>query len=92
MTVVRHWDPHATVITVDGSFDADAARSLQHFVNDVAEGSPLTLDFREVRLFHDSAIASLAEALSNHPAARLVGLSQHQYRLLQYVDPTAPAP
>jgi anti-anti-sigma regulatory factor len=89
MTVARHWDPDATVISVDGAFDADAARCLEHFVNDVEAGSPLTLDFREVRLFHDFAIGSLAAALSHHPDAHLVGLSEHQYRLLRYVDAAA---
>ena len=84
MTIARHDELAETVITVEGAFDIDAADRLQDLVQGVAEGAPLTLDFREVRLFHDSAIASLAAALSSHPEARLVGLSLHQFRLLRY--------
>jgi hypothetical protein len=84
MSVVRRTAPAETVITVAGAFDRDAATRLEALVNEVALEALLTLDFREVRLFHDSAVASLAHALSSHPNARLVGLSQHHYRLLRY--------
>jgi anti-anti-sigma regulatory factor len=92
MTVERHTAYAHTVITIDGAFDRAAASYLQELVSGVAAETPLTLDFREVRLFHDSAIAPLAAAISSHPDARLVGLSQHQYRLLQYVADVALGP
>jgi len=81
-----------TVIRVDGAFDVDAACRLQALVAEVGAGCPLTLDFREVRLFHDSAICSLAAALSSHPDTRVVGLSLHHYRLLRYFREQGAAP
>ncbi|HET7753445.1 MAG TPA: hypothetical protein VFK85_06005 [Anaeromyxobacteraceae bacterium] len=94
MSIERHSQPSSTEILVDGVFDRVTASRLQALVGDVDPGSLLTLDFREVRLFHDSAIASLAAALSAHPGARLVGLSEHHYRLLRYVasPSTTPTP
>jgi hypothetical protein len=90
MAITQLDAPAGTVIRLDGAFDRAAAARLQALVDDVAESAALTLDFREVRLFHDSAITSLADALARHPDARLVGLSEHQYRLLRYVnDPSA---
>jgi hypothetical protein len=83
--ITRVSEPAETVIRLDGAFDCAAAKRLESLVDDVATGVPLTLDFREVRLFHDSAIVWLAAALSRHPGAHLVGLSQHHYRLLRYV-------
>lgn len=86
MPITQLSAPAGTVIRLEGAFDCAAATRLHALVDDVADGAKLTLDFREVRLFHDSAIASLADALARHPDARLVGLSQHQYRLLRYVN------
>lgn len=86
MPTVQQLTPPGTVIRLEGAFDCAAARRLHALVDGVPEGATLTLDFREVRLFHDSAIASLADALARHPQAQLVGLSQHQYRLLRYVN------
>lgn len=92
MTIVRHEAPTEIVIEIDGAFDMDTASCLFELVEGL-DRMPLTLDFREVRLFHDSAISSLAEALSRHPEARVVGLSQHQFRLLRYLTPAhTPSP
>lgn len=85
MTIERHAAAAGTIITIDGAFDSAAGSYLEHLVSGVGASAPLTLDFREVRLFHDSAIAALAAALSSRPDARLVGLSEHHYRLLAYV-------
>lgn len=89
MTIARHDAPTEIVIEIDGAFDMDAASCLFELVEGLGR-TPLTLDFREVRLFHDSAISGLAEALSRHPEARVVGLSQHQFRLMRYVAPAHP--
>lgn len=87
MTVARREAANgSTVITIEGAFDNDAACRLQAIVREVAPDALLTLDFRDVRLFHDCAISALAAAISEHRKVRFVGLSEHHYRLLRYVS------
>ena len=93
MAIERRGSPNM-VISVDGAFDNEAAAHLKALVLELDAGASVTVDFRAVRLFHDCAIEALAEALARHPTARLVGLSEHHYRLLRYFrsDTTSASP
>ena len=73
-----------TVVEVRGSFDPAEADRLHRLLLELEPRGPVTLDFRAVRLFHDSAVARLARELgdANRPVA-VLGLTEHHHRLLR---------
>ncbi len=86
MTIAARAGTSGTVFEVSGSFDPEEVGRLHELLIGLGPETPVTLDFREVRLFHDSAIAPLAQEIgaANRPVL-LFGLSEHHHRLLRYV-------
>jgi anti-anti-sigma regulatory factor len=82
-----------TEVVLHGSFDASEERRLHELLADLAPCGPVRVDFHEVRLFDDYAVAQLARDLSAAyaPNVSLVGLSEHHHRLLRYMG-THPGP
>jgi len=75
----------AVVLGLEGTFDAAEAWRLHDTLVQLAPGTRVSLDFREVRAFHDFAIALLAQDLLAHRGRiQAAGLCQHQRRLLKY--------
>ncbi len=76
-----------TVVVVHGTFDASDARRLHDVLAELAPSSRVRVDFHEVRLFDDSAVARLSRDLTGPYGANveLVGLSEHHHRLLRYM-------
>lgn len=79
-----------------GTFDARAAREALETIQQYVGGGTVLLDFREVVVLHDCALALLAAGLSRLPGVRIEtrGLLSHSTRLLQYlsIDPCTLAP
>jgi CheY-like chemotaxis protein len=74
------------VVRVAGSFDASDADQLWSLTSALDAGGPVTIDFHEVRSAGDLAIARLATGLLEHShQVSIVGLSEHQHRLLRYI-------
>ena len=73
------------VIEREGTFDIRAAREVARAL----AGAPhfeVCLDLSQVRVFHDFGLAVLAESLvGRSPRVRVLGLNQHQVRLLRYL-------
>ncbi len=73
------------VIEPEGTFDIPAAQEVARAL----AGAPhfeVRLDLSHVRVFHDFGLAVLARALAGRsPRVRVVGLNQHQVRLLRYL-------
>jgi anti-anti-sigma regulatory factor len=82
-----------TELVLHGSFDAGEAHRLHALLSDLAPGGPVRVDFHEVRLFDDFAIALLSRDLSTAFASNisLVGLSEHHHRLLRYMGSPPPS-
>ncbi len=73
------------VIRLTNAFDGLAARHLEAMLARLEPGVRLRVDLTQVREFHDFGIAVLAQALTRCKAqVTLLGLSQHQVRLLRY--------
>jgi anti-anti-sigma regulatory factor len=91
MSIDRRQQRGETVLQLHGSFDAQDARELHEVLQAVDRDAHVTVDFREVRLFHDYAVAMLARDVSRAPNVALLGLSEHHHRLLRYlgIDPAA---
>ncbi len=88
MTVEARTQRGETIVTLRGCFDADALHALHDVLAELRRAGHVTLDFREVRLFHDSAVAMLARELDwIHPVS-IVGLSEHHHRLMRYMRPS----
>jgi hypothetical protein len=88
-----------TVVALEGHFGTAEADRLHAALQQLAPDRPLTIDFRAVRVFHDSAVVRIATDLaSGHGMhVNVLGLSEHHWRLLRYfgLDPLAasePAP
>ena len=78
-------DSDVVVLRLAGTFDAAEAWRVHDALGDFPPGTRVSLDFREVRVFHDFAIALLArELLARHGRVTAVGLCQHQRRILKY--------
>ncbi len=74
------------MLALNGSFGPAEEERLQAMLRTFDPERPITIDFREVRLFHDLAVARLARdigELNRHVS--LVGLSEHHHRLLRYI-------
>lgn len=73
------------VIHREGTFDIPAAQEVARAL----AGAPhfeVCLDLSRVREFHDFGLALLAQALAGRsPPVRVLGLRQHQLRLLRYL-------
>ena len=68
-----------------GTFDAAEAWRLHEMLAQLSPGTRVSLDFREVRAFHDFAIALLAQdILALRGRIQANGLCQHQRRILKY--------
>jgi STAS domain len=74
------------VVALDGAFDRAAADRLHEMLLEL-EPRPVTVDFRRVRVFEDSAVARLAGETSRGQQVALIGLSLHHWRLLRYLEP-----
>ncbi len=90
MTITAQIGSTGTVLALEGSFDLDGAERLHDALRQIDAGRSITVDFHEVRLFHDLAVARLARELNdlNDAGGRrltLLGLSEHHHRLLRYV-------
>ncbi|HEU4383285.1 MAG TPA: STAS domain-containing protein [Anaeromyxobacteraceae bacterium] len=86
MRTVRS-DAAAVVLSLEGTFDAPEARRVHDALSTLPEDARVSLDFREVRAFDDSAMALLARDLlaARSGRVRAAGLSHHQRRLLKYL-------
>jgi anti-anti-sigma regulatory factor len=71
------------LVVLRGTFDTNAVEKLHETLLGIDPHSHLTLDFREVRLFHDTAVARLAKELAGRRVT-LLGLSDHHHRLMRY--------
>ena len=80
------------VIGITGTFDPADVGELRTLARSLCSACSVVLDFHEVDVLDDCAIAKLA--LELHREIRgsvvLVGLSEHHHRLLQYVGEEAP--
>jgi hypothetical protein len=78
--------PGEVVLRLEGVFDVPAARRVERMLERAKAGDAVRLDLTHVREFHDFGIAILAQALKHGGAVRvaLLGLRQHQFRLLRY--------
>ena len=73
------------VLCLQGTFDAAEAWRVHDALGQFPPETRVSLDFREVRAFHDFAIALLArDLLTRHGRVEANGLCQHQRRLLKY--------
>lgn len=74
-------------LRVQGVFDEDEARHLAEVLSRVAPRQRVRVHFHHVRHFHDHVVAMLAHELSASYGRNieLVGLSQHQHRMLRYM-------
>ncbi len=81
MTVqVRH-ESKETVLVLKGTFDAAEADSLHGVLHDVPRERPVAIDFHEVRLFKDFAVARLVQEIADRSGhVTLLGLSEHHHR------------
>jgi hypothetical protein len=73
------------VLGIEGTFDAAEAWRVHDMLAQLAPGTRVSLDFREVRACHDFAIALLAQdILALRGRIEANGLCQHQRRILKY--------
>jgi len=74
------------LLRLDGVFDVPAARRVEKLLEKAKAGETVRLDLTHVREFHDFGIAVLAQALKHGKTCKvaLLGLRQHQLRMLRY--------
>jgi hypothetical protein len=76
----------SVTVEVGPSFAPEDAARIHDLIEHSAPGTPVEIDFRQVRECHDSALALLARDLVVGRARVAVrGMSQHQQRLLGYL-------
>ena len=74
------------VLCLEGTFDEAQAWRVRDALSQLAPETRVSLDFREVRAFHDFAIFLLARDLQTRQGrVQANGLCQHQRRLLKYL-------
>ena len=73
------------VIRIDGTFDPQAALRLSGRLGEVPAGAELILDFSRARELQDRGLAAMAGPLAGRHPLHVLGLSQHQRRLLRYL-------
>jgi anti-anti-sigma regulatory factor len=72
-------------VSLQGTFDATEAWRLHDMLAHLAPETYVSFDFREVRAFHDFAVALLAkDILAMRGRMEATGLCQHQRRILKY--------
>ena len=71
-------------IRIDGTFDAKAASRLAGWLVEVPAGSPLVLDFTQVRICEDYGLAQVAKDLATRERLVVRGLTRHHERMLKY--------
>ena len=82
------------VLRFEDTFDPSQVWRLSEIMSKVAPGTHITLDFSQVREFHDVAFARLAQEIiratevSSHVDLSVRGLRQHQLRILKYLGVT----
>lgn len=73
-------------IEVGEAFLPDDALRIRVLIARTAPGTPVEIDFRDVRHCHDFALSLLAqELLGGRAAVAVLGMSQHHERLLAYL-------
>lgn len=78
-------DADIVLLALDGTFDAADAWRVHDTLEHLPPETRVSLDFREVRAFHDFAIALLARDLAAWQGrVEANGLCQHQRRILKY--------
>ena len=78
-------DGETVVLILDGTFDAAEAWRVHDALDQLPSDARVSLDFREVRAFHDTAVELLArDLLAQNGRVEANGLCQHQRRLLKY--------
>jgi CheY-like chemotaxis protein/anti-anti-sigma regulatory factor len=91
MRIATRSDLSGAVLTLEGPFEAASERELHDALLAIGGDRPIVIDFREVRLVEDFALARLAGELGGTLRGRvtLLGLSEHHHRLLHYfgLDP-----
>ncbi len=86
MTVQVRNESKETVLMVQGTFNVADADSLHDALHELAPEKPVAVDFHQVRLFADFAVARLVQEIADRPGhVTLIGLSEHHHRLLRYV-------
>ena len=86
MTVQVRNESKETVLVLEGTFGAADADSLHGALKDVAGERPVAIDFHQVGIFNDFAVARLVKEIADRPGhVTLIGLSEHHHRLLRYV-------
>jgi hypothetical protein len=84
--IQSHDEGQNTVLELNGSFGPAEEERLQTLLRSLDPKKPVTIDFREVRLFHDLAVARLARDIGDlERRVSLIGLSEHHHRLLRYI-------
>jgi hypothetical protein len=74
------------VVSINGAaFDFAAVEHLHNLLLELDPAQPLTIDFRSVRIIHDTAVARLAhDLLPAFTRVLLLGLGEHHRRLMRY--------
>jgi anti-anti-sigma regulatory factor len=77
----------ATIVRLDGRFDASQARSIEQMFSMFRPVRHVVIDFGNVREADDAAVATLARTLGDFSESRVTfrGLSKHLRRVLRYV-------
>ena len=82
--MTRQQDGQRCVLRLEGSFDGAACRELFEKLAE-ERGEELLLDFSAAGNIDDRGLGKLADALRERPGVHLVGLREHQLRLLAYL-------
>jgi anti-anti-sigma regulatory factor len=90
MTVVTLKDENETVLAARDQFDAMEANELHDLLLKIERDRPVTVDFRNVRGIEDFVLARLAQDFARR-RLRILGLSDHQHRILRYFAPPSGA-
>ena len=90
MPIVTREDRYETIVAVHDCFDASDADELHEVLVRIEGDRAVTIDFRDVRRIEDFVIARLAQDFAHRPV-RVVGLCEHQRRILRYFAPESAA-
>ncbi len=86
MPIITREDRYETVLAVHDAFDANDADELHDVLLRIERDRAVTIDLREVRRVEDFVIARLAQESAHRPM-RVLGLCEHQRRILRYFAP-----
>ncbi len=92
--MLNETDSHgALTFEIGRAFVPEDAARIHQRIEDVAPGTEVEIDFRQVRECNDFALAALARDIV-HGRARVAlrGISQHQQRLLRYFGVSTESP